>query len=151
MPTSPSANRQRSPTQNERSLRLECKEDEAPGDSRQRGEDRSSGEVLELQHDACRARLLDAVLADRNFAWLGTEFDKRSYFMRLLQGRVELREFPRLTFASGPTSKHRYFPDNYRSVSNVRGRTTCSYISSRAPSRWISACSSCAIPRSCGY
>ena len=58
-----------------------------------------------------RLMVLDAVLADRNFVWLGTEFDKRSYFLRLLQGRVELREFPRLTFGSGPTSKHRYFPD----------------------------------------
>jgi len=58
-----------------------------------------------------RLMVLDAVLADRNFVWLGTEFDKRSYFLRLLQGRVELREFPRLTFGSGPTSIHRYFPD----------------------------------------
>ena len=58
-----------------------------------------------------RLMVLDAVLADRDFAWLGTEFDKRSYFMRLLQGRVEVQEFPRLTFGSGPTSRHRYFPD----------------------------------------
>src|SRR5712691_744569 len=42
---------------------------------------------------------------------LGTEFDKRSYFMRRLQGRVELREFPRLTFGNGAAAKHRYFPD----------------------------------------
>jgi len=58
-----------------------------------------------------RLMVLDGVLADRNFVWLGTEFDKRSYFLRLFQGRVELREFPRLTFGSGPTSTHRYFPD----------------------------------------
>jgi hypothetical protein len=58
-----------------------------------------------------RLMVLDAVLADRAFTWLGTEFDKRSYFMRVLQGRVELRDFPRLTFGTGPTSRHRYFPD----------------------------------------
>lgn len=58
-----------------------------------------------------RLMVLDAVLADRTFTWLGTEFDKRSYFMRRLQGRVELREFPRLTFGSGEKIRHRYFPD----------------------------------------
>jgi hypothetical protein len=58
-----------------------------------------------------RVMVLDAVLADRTFTWLGTEFDKRSYFMRRLQGRVELREFPRLTFGSGTQARHRYFPD----------------------------------------
>ena len=55
--------------------------------------------------------VLDAVLADRTFTWLGTEVDKRSYFIRRLQGRVELREFPRVTFGAGATSSHRYFPD----------------------------------------
>lgn len=58
-----------------------------------------------------RLMVLDAVLADRTFTWLGTESDKRSYFMRLLQGRVELRDFPRLTFGADPTARHRYFPD----------------------------------------
>ena len=58
-----------------------------------------------------RLMVLDAVLADRTFTWLGTEFDKRSYFIRQLQGRVELREFPRLTFGAGSAARHRYFPD----------------------------------------
>jgi hypothetical protein len=58
-----------------------------------------------------RVMLLDAVLADRSFTWLGTEFDKRSYFVRQLQGRVEPKEFPRLTFGAGPTRTYRYFPD----------------------------------------
>jgi hypothetical protein len=31
--------------------------------------------------------------------------------MRRLEGRLELREFPRLTFGVGPTSTVRYFPD----------------------------------------
>lgn len=58
-----------------------------------------------------RLMVLDAVLADRSFTWLATESDKRSYFMRRLRDRVEVREFPRLTFGSGPNMKHRYFPD----------------------------------------
>lgn len=58
-----------------------------------------------------RLMVLDAVLADRTFTWLGTEFDKRSYFMRRLQGRVELHEFPRLTFGGDGKVRHRYFPD----------------------------------------
>ena len=58
-----------------------------------------------------RLMVLDAVLADRTFTWLGTEFDKRCYFARHLQGRVELREFPRLRFGQGAEATHRYFPD----------------------------------------
>ncbi len=58
-----------------------------------------------------RLMVLDAVLADRTFTWLGTELDKRSYFIRRLQGRVELREFPRLTFGAGAKTRQRYFPD----------------------------------------
>lgn len=58
-----------------------------------------------------RVMVLDAVVADRSFSWLGTESDKRSYFLRVLQGRLELREFPRLTFGTGPRVAHRYFPD----------------------------------------
>jgi len=58
-----------------------------------------------------RLMVLDAVLGDRTVTWLGTESDKRSYFMRQLQGRVELREFPRLTFGAGSRSTARYFPD----------------------------------------
>lgn len=58
-----------------------------------------------------RLMVLDAVLADPSHTWLGTESDKRSYFMRLLQGRVELREFPRVTFGAGTLTRHRYFPD----------------------------------------
>ena len=58
-----------------------------------------------------RLMVLDAVLADRTLNWLGTESDKRNYFMRELQGRVELREFPRLMFGAGARSTTRYFPD----------------------------------------
>jgi hypothetical protein len=66
---------------------------------------------MTMGHMIERMMVLDAVLADRTFTWLGTESDKRSYFMRRLQGRVQLREFPRLTFGAGTTARHRYFPD----------------------------------------
>jgi hypothetical protein len=58
-----------------------------------------------------RLMVLDAVLADRTCTWLGTEFDKRSYFTRRLRERVKLDEFPRLTFGTGTPARHRYFPD----------------------------------------
>jgi len=58
-----------------------------------------------------RLMVLDVVLADRTFTWLGTEFDKRSYFRRRLDGRLEPHEFPRLTFGSGEKTRYRYFPD----------------------------------------
>jgi len=68
--------------------------------------------------------VLDAVLDDRTFTWLGTEFDKRSYFLRHLQGRIELREFPRLTFGSGTQRTHRHFPDKLPiGIQADRGRT----------------------------
>jgi hypothetical protein len=58
-----------------------------------------------------RLMVLDAVLADRTFSWLGTEQDKRVYFMKELRGRVEVGEFPHLTFTSGARRTVRYFPD----------------------------------------
>jgi hypothetical protein len=58
-----------------------------------------------------RLMVLDAVLADRAFSWLGTAAHKRAYFMRRLQDRLELRDFPCLTFGAGPTRTIRYFPD----------------------------------------
>ena len=58
-----------------------------------------------------RLMVLDAVLADRTCTWLGTEFDKRSYFTRRLRERVKLDEFPRLTFGTGTPARHRYLPD----------------------------------------
>jgi hypothetical protein len=58
-----------------------------------------------------RLMVLDAVLADRSFTWLGTEQDKRAHFLTHLQGRVIEDDFPRITFGSGEASTHRYFPD----------------------------------------
>ena len=101
-----------------------------------------------------RLMVLDAVLGDRNFVWLGTEFDKRSYFLRRLQGRVELREFPRLTFGSGGATKHRYFPDKLP-IGIERSRTdhvpiTCFSTWSRRPYRRTFDCSCFATPSYCG-
>jgi hypothetical protein len=59
-----------------------------------------------------RLMVLDAVVGDRTCTWLGTEVDKRSYFARRLRDRqVKLEEYPRLTFGTGATARHRYFPD----------------------------------------
>jgi hypothetical protein len=58
-----------------------------------------------------RVMLLDAVLENRNSTWLGPAIDKRRHFMRHLEGRLEIREFPHLTFGDGPKKTVRYFPD----------------------------------------
>lgn len=58
-----------------------------------------------------RLMILDAVLADRTFKWLGTEQDKRVYFMKQLHGRLELGEFPHRTYTSGTRQTVRHFPD----------------------------------------
>jgi hypothetical protein len=58
-----------------------------------------------------RLMLLDAVLDDPTFIWLATEVDKRTYFVRKLDGSVSYDRFPRLTFGRAPTQTIRYFPD----------------------------------------
>jgi hypothetical protein len=58
-----------------------------------------------------RLMILDAVLADRTFKWLGTEEDKRVYFVKRLHGRLELGEFPHRTYTSGTRQTVRHFPD----------------------------------------
>src|SRR5437763_6434418 len=58
-----------------------------------------------------RLMILDAVLDDRTHTWLGTEVDKRMYFMRRLRDAVPLDEFPRLTFGRAQARTVRHFPD----------------------------------------
>jgi hypothetical protein len=58
-----------------------------------------------------RVMLLDAVLDDREFVWLGPSIDKRRHFMRHLEDRLETRDYPHLLFGDGPTKAVRYFPD----------------------------------------
>jgi hypothetical protein len=56
-----------------------------------------------------RVMLLDAVLADSELTWLGTEREKVSYFSR--QTRLRPGELPHLTFGTPPSTTVRYFPD----------------------------------------
>ena len=58
-----------------------------------------------------RVMLLDAVLDDREFIWLGPSMDKRRHFIRHLGDRLELRDYPHLLFGDGPEKTVRYFPD----------------------------------------
>ena len=55
--------------------------------------------------------LLDAVLDDREFIWLGPSMDKRRHFIRHLGDRLEVRDYPHLLFGDGPEKTVRYFPD----------------------------------------
>ena len=58
-----------------------------------------------------RVMLLDAVLDDREFTWLGPSMDKRRHFIRHLGDRLETRDYPHLLFGDGPEKTVRYFPD----------------------------------------
>jgi hypothetical protein len=58
-----------------------------------------------------RLMLLDAVLADRRYGWLGTEQDKRTYFRESLEKDLPDSWYPHLTFGSGGDKTTRFFPD----------------------------------------
>jgi hypothetical protein len=59
-----------------------------------------------------RMMLLDAVLAEREVLWLGTERDKYSHFVMLLRGALQNDELPRLVFRKDEHDQTvRYFPD----------------------------------------
>ena len=59
-----------------------------------------------------RLMLLDAVLADTRYTWLGTEQDKLAYFiLGLLKTRLQKHEYPHLVFGEGDNHTVRYFPD----------------------------------------
>src|SRR4029079_18633577 len=59
-----------------------------------------------------RLMLLDAVLADSHYAWLGTERDKMNYFTALLENDLPNGWYPHLTFGEGrPDKTTRFFPD----------------------------------------
>jgi hypothetical protein len=58
-----------------------------------------------------RMMLLDAVLADREFLWLGTERDKYAHFVLLLRDTLRNEELPRLVFRKDEDETVRYFPD----------------------------------------
>jgi hypothetical protein len=58
-----------------------------------------------------RLMLLDAVLADHRYGWLGTEQDKRTYFREALERELADDWYPHLTFHSGVDKTTRFFPD----------------------------------------
>lgn len=58
-----------------------------------------------------RLMLLDAVLADRQCGWLGTERDKTNYFAAHLENDIPKDWYPHLTFGEGRAKTTRYFPD----------------------------------------
>src|SRR2546425_2895441 len=58
-----------------------------------------------------RLMLLDAVLADRRYGWLGTEQDKRTYFPEALETELRDHWYPHLTFGSGAKKTTHFFPD----------------------------------------
>jgi DNA-binding MarR family transcriptional regulator len=49
-----------------------------------------------------RVMLLDTVLEDRDFIWLGLAIDKRRHFIRYLGDRLETRQYPHLLFGDEP-------------------------------------------------
>ena len=55
-----------------------------------------------------RLMVLDAVMADRNVSWLGTEHDKLHYFASI---GVPRHHLPSLTFRSADEETIRYFPE----------------------------------------
>lgn len=59
-----------------------------------------------------RLMLLDAVLADSDYTWLGTEQDKLAYFMLYeIKDRLDKNEYPHITFGEGAHKTARYFPE----------------------------------------
>lgn len=59
-----------------------------------------------------RLMVLDAVLADTRYTWLGTENDKLKYYIfGLLGTRLQKHEYPHLVFGEGDNHTVRYFPD----------------------------------------
>jgi hypothetical protein len=58
-----------------------------------------------------RLMILDGVLTDPTHVWLGTERDKRRYFIGRVGTRLEEHEYPRLVFGTPPKTTIRNFPD----------------------------------------
>ena len=59
-----------------------------------------------------RLMILDAVLADTHYTWLGTENDKlRHFVLGVLNTDFKKGDYPHLTFGEGERTTVRYFPD----------------------------------------
>lgn len=57
-----------------------------------------------------RLMVLDAVLADDRYYWLGTERDKVHYFDTALDSAPRKETYPRVTYGSGGDAVRRFFP-----------------------------------------
>jgi hypothetical protein len=66
--------------------------------------------------------LLDAVLADHHYGWLGTEQDKRTYFREALEQDLRDDWYPHLTFGTGAEKTTRFFPDKLPIGVPLKGR-----------------------------
>src|SRR5262249_59697140 len=58
-----------------------------------------------------RLMLLDAVLGEHRYGWLGTERDKRAYFLEALEYPLNDSWYPHLTFGTDTDKTIRFFPD----------------------------------------
>ena len=96
--------------------------------------------------------LLDAVLADTQYSWLGTERDKRTYFPAPLEKDLREHWYPHLTFGEGPEKTTRFFPTNSPSARlAMAAGDTCSCTWSRATCLTSFGCFSCAMRTSQGH
>jgi hypothetical protein len=80
-----------------------------------------------------RLMLLDAVLDDGEYMWLGSEADKSRYFLqRLAEYRLEHRELPHLAFGNGTSKTLRLFPDKFPiGVDPIADRYVFTYLVTR--------------------
>lgn len=81
-----------------------------------------------------RLMVLDAILADRRYGWLGTEQDKRTYFQLALERPLPDDWYPHLTFGTGAETTTRFFPDKMPIGVPLRGewRHVFLYLATRA-------------------
>ena len=97
-----------------------------------------------------RVMLLDAVLDDREFTWLGPSMDKRRHFIRRLGDRLKLRDYPHLLFGEGPEKTVRYFPDKLPIEMQPYAEPHVLIYLVPAHRRWISGYSFCVTWPCCG-
>ena len=83
-----------------------------------------------------RLMLLDAVLADGRYGWLGTEKDKGTYFREALEKDLPDNWYPHVTFGTGTDKTTRFFPEKMSG-------DTCFFTSPRTTCRTTFACSCC--------
>src|SRR5262245_25193041 len=68
-----------------------------------------------------RLMLLDAVLADHRYGWLGTEHDKRTYFRESLERDLPNDWYPHRTFGKGADKTRPFFPYKLPIAEPLRG------------------------------